>query len=272
MEPVLTYGVRDTASPWTSDRTRLLEELLAVGVGTLEGALTSDEVGEISERLDAVYRRQCDEVGGEDVLRKINDSDIARCPLAYDDAFLALAQQPRMTEIAKAVLGDSVVLIMQNGILNHPAKPQFQTRWHRDLNYQHWVADSPLAISALVCLEEFTYETGGTVVLPASHKSGAFPSDDFVRKHEVTINVPSGSIIFMDAMVYHRAGVNRSNRIRRAVNHVIGVPILSQPVDIPAMMAREPPSDPWLAGYLGYRWNPMRSVTEWRLSKLDGAA
>ena len=145
MEPVLTYGVRDTASTVDKRSERdFIEELFAVGVGTLRGALTSDEVGEISERLDAVYRHQCDEVGGEDVLReKINDSDIARCPLAYDaaSAFLALAQQPRMTEIAKAVLGDSVVLIMQNGIHNHPAKPQFQTRWHRDLNYQHWVAD-----------------------------------------------------------------------------------------------------------------------------------
>jgi len=271
MEPVLTYGVRDARARGTSDRERLVEELSVRGIGTLESVLAPSEVTEISERLDAVYRRQCDEIGGEDVLKQINDADVARCPLAYDDAFLTLAYHPQITEVARDVLGDSVVLIMQNGILNRPAQPQAQTRWHRDLNYQHWVADSALAISALVCLEHFDSETGATMALPGSHKFGVFPSVDFVRKHEVTISAPSGSIIFMDAMLYHRAGVNRSNRVRRAVNHVIGVPILAQPVDIPAMLARKAPGDPWLASYLGYRWNPTHDVREWRLRRLGAA-
>jgi ectoine hydroxylase-related dioxygenase (phytanoyl-CoA dioxygenase family) len=268
MEPVSGYGIAQASPGWTSDAARLVEELSVRGVGIIESVLSPDEVAEMSNRLDAVYRRQCDEVGGEDVLRQINDEDIVRCPLAYDDAFLSLAQHPSIVETAKAVAGDSLVLMMQNGILNRPDKRQAQASWHRDLNYQHWVADSALAISALVCLEEFNTETGGTVCLPGSHKTGKFPSDDFVRRHEVTIDAPSGSVIFMNAMVFHRTGVNRSARVRRAVNHVIGVPILSQPIDIPAMMRRPPPSDPWLAGYLGYRWNPKRDVREWRLSKL----
>jgi hypothetical protein len=66
--------------------------------------------------------------------------------------------------------------------------------------------------------------------------------------------------------------VNRSGRIRRAVNHVIGAPILAQQVDIPAMLDAQPPADPWLAGYLGYRWNPMRDVSAWRRQRIALAA
>ncbi|HZZ70377.1 MAG TPA: hypothetical protein VFE18_19580, partial [Phenylobacterium sp.] len=59
---------------------------------------------------------------------------------------------------------------------------------------------------------------------------------------------------------------------RRAVNHVIGAPILTQQVDIPAMLDREAPADPWQAGYLGYRWNPTRDVSAWRRQRIAQAA
>ena len=68
--------------------------------------------------------------------------------------------------------------------------------------------------------------------------------------------LPRGSVIVFNSMVFHRAGINRSGRIRRAVNHVIGAPILAQQVDMPAMLGREAPSDPWLAGYLGLSLEP----------------
>ncbi len=64
---------------------------------------------------------------------------------------------------------------MQNGVINRPERVQAQTGWHRDLNYQHWVPSKPLAVSALVCLEDFNVETGGTAFLPSSHKFEAFP-------------------------------------------------------------------------------------------------
>jgi hypothetical protein len=72
-------------------------------------------------------------------------------------------------------------------------------------------------------------------------------------------------------MMFHRAGVNRSRRVRRAVNHVVGTPILAQQVDIAAMLDRPPPTDPWLAGYLGYRWNPKTDVSAWRRQKIAQA-
>jgi hypothetical protein len=46
--------------------------------------------------------------------------------------------------------------------------------------------------------------------------------------------------------------------------------VLGQVIDTPRMLSDEPPSDPFVAGYLGYRWNPVGSVTEWRQRKLAG--
>jgi hypothetical protein len=38
------------------------------------------------------------------------------------------------------------------------------------------------------------------------------------------------------------------------------------------MLGRDAPADPWLAGYLGYRWNPMRDVSAWRRQRIALAA
>lgn len=267
-----SYGMAAETTAVPADFAPLLEEIAVRGFTAIPSLLSGDEVDRLNGLMDRIYARQCADVGGEAALASMNDADLARCLLAYDDAFLELATHPTLTALARTLLGENVVLLMQNGVINRPDRRQFQTNWHRDLNYQHWVCTRPLAMSALVCLEDFNPETGGTTFLPGSHLVEQFPSDALVAKGEVTPVLPRGSVIVFNSMVFHRAGVNRSSRVRRAVNHVIGAPILAQQVDIPSMLARDAPADPWLAGYLGYRWNPTRDVSAWRRQRIAQAA
>lgn len=271
MDVVQTYGV---AADRRQDggHERIQEELLVRGFSVIESVLDETEIVELIDAMDRIYRKQCEEVGGEDQLRRINDADIVRCLLAYDESYMRLATHPALMSVIKSVLGENFVILMQNGIINRPDRKQFQTAWHRDLNYQHWVSTRPLALSTLVTLEDFKEKTGGTAFLPSSHRFENFPSDQFIRNGQVTPQVPKGSFIVFDSMTFHRAGVNRSDRIRRGVNHVFGAPILSQQVDIPAMLGRDAPDDPWLAGFLGYRWNPVQDVAAWRRRKISAAA
>jgi ectoine hydroxylase-related dioxygenase (phytanoyl-CoA dioxygenase family) len=271
---VSRYGVVAPPSPSTTDddeTTKVMAEIRYRGFASLTGVLTRPEVERLNRLMDEIYARQCDEVGGEDSLLAMNDADIARCLLAYSEDYMRLALHPRLIALAKAMLGDNVVLLMQNGVINRPDRRQFQTSWHRDLNYQHWTSSRSLAISALVCLEDFSPETGGTTFLPGSHKFEHFPPDELVTRFETTPVLPAGSMILFDSMVFHRAGLNRSNRVRRAVNHVLGAPILAQQIDIPAMLQRPAPDDPWLAGYLGYKWNPKAGVSAWRNQRIAQA-
>jgi hypothetical protein len=269
-----TYGVVEADRPdgIAADLAPMLEEMQARGFVGVPGFLSGAEVDRLNGLMDEIYDRQCAEVGGEAALASMSDADIARCLLAYSDEFMALATHPQMVGLAKAMLGENLVLLMQNGVINRPDRKQFQTNWHRDLNYQHWVCSRPISMSVLVCLEDFNVETGGTVFLPGSHLVEQFPPQALVPETEVTPELPRGSAIFFNSMTFHRAGVNRSNRVRRAVNHVIGAPILAQQVDIPTMLGRDAPADPWLAGYLGYRWNPMRDVSAWRRQRIALAA
>jgi len=247
------------------------EEIRNIGYTVVRSGLTEGDLADLRDRIDRVYARQVEELGGEPALHAINDASIARCLLGYDDRFVALAAHPQVLAVTARLLGDYFVLMSQNGIINDPREPHYQVTWHRDLNYQHFVTSRPLAVSALYCIDEFSDETGATLVLPASHKLEAFPSDDYVLRHQRSMIAPAGSIVMFDAMVFHRAGDNRSGRLRRAVNHIFTLPLVRQQISLPRMLGGRYEDDPRLGKLFGYGIETGESVTEWRQGKLRQA-
>jgi len=267
MPSPMSYGVTERTTG-VDELDLAVEEIEIRGYAVIDSGLSAAELEDYRRRLDAIYANQLEEVGGAENMVRINDANVTRCPLAYDAGFLDLAVHPKVLEIARRLLGENFVLMMQNGVTNPPAQEHFQSRWHRDLNYQHWVCSRPLALHALFCLDPFAPETGGTWMLPGTHFVEGFPSDAYVTRHQIPISAPPGAVVVGNAMLYHRAGENRSNQTRRAVNHVIGRPFLAQQLDLPRMLAGRWSDDPFLSKYLGYRWNPKPTVVDWRRDRL----
>ena len=125
------------------------------------------------------------------------------------------------------------ILNQQNGSINPPQESYNQGAWHRDLPYQHFVSTKPLAINALFCIDDFTFQNGATFVLPASHKSEAFPSEKYIRKNAIQVEAKAGSFIVLDSMEFHTGGFNKTNLERRGVNHLYTIPYFKQQINIP---------------------------------------
>jgi ectoine hydroxylase-related dioxygenase (phytanoyl-CoA dioxygenase family) len=270
MNEIKTHAVREFQRNEDEDDFRV-EEIRNVGYTVVESGLAADELQLIREKIDAIYERQLAEIGGEGRLRRINDANLARCLVGYDDYFIRLAAHPRLVSLCTRLLGENFILMSQNGVLNRPADEHYQVTWHRDLNYQHFVSSRPLAVSALFCIDEFSGETGGTYLLPASHKSEVFPSAEYVRAHQLQMHAPAGAVLVFDAMVYHRTGHNRSGRVRRAVNHIYTLPLIKQQISLPRMLGGKFSDDPFLRKFLGYETETADSVQHWREFKLSMA-
>lgn len=249
----------------------MVAELLINGYTILPSKLPPEFVESLKATLDHVYEKQVSEIGSETDLARINDADIVRCALSYDADFLKVAASEALLEFSQRLLGSEFILLMQNGIINRPDRNNPQAKWHRDLNYQHWTSSKPLAVNALFCVDDFTAENGATFVLPGTQHISEFPTDGFASKFETQLSVPAGSYLVLDAMLFHRAGINRSTSARRAINHVIGLPFMAQQVDIPSAIARSgatPPDDPQIKKYLNYLWTPSTDAVSWRRKRL----
>jgi len=263
-----SYGVKE-ATEISSEIDAHVEEIAINGFTIVENVIEEFELTDVRRRIDEVYQRQASEVGGTDNLASINDEFVARCLLAYDDYFLNLATRSKITALLQRILGDYYILQQQNAIINSPEKQNYQVSWHRDLSYQHFVTTRPLAVSALYCVDDFSEITGGTYVLPASHKVEKFPSQEFVQKYEKPAVAKAGSAIVFDSMLFHRGGINNSTNIRRGVNHMYALPFIKQQIEIPAMLGGKHSDDAFLSKFLGYESAGEQSVVSWRSKRLE---
>jgi ectoine hydroxylase-related dioxygenase (phytanoyl-CoA dioxygenase family) len=242
---------------------RCVEEIKVNGYSFLEKTIPENELKEYRSKIDEVYRKQEEELG-RDYLAEINELHIARALLAYDDSFLRLVEYEKTLKIIEKILGEFFILNLQNAIINLPNQAHHQSSWHRDLPYQNFVISQPIAINVFYCIDDFSLETGGTELIPYTHKMEILPSADFIKQHKVVLNCPAGSVVIFDSMLLHRAGYNLSKNIRRGVNHIFSVPIMKQQYDFPAMLKGKFSEDPFLNRLLGYDSQVPSSIVEWR--------
>ena len=159
---------------------RYAEEISTRGFTIIPNLFTNEELGRWRNKIDAVYKQQEAEYGRE-ALIEIQELDLCRAPLFYDFEFIELATHPVVMSVVRKFLGEWFILNLQNAIINRPNQIHHQSSWHRDLPYQNWVISHPLAINALLAIDEFSEETGGTFVVPFTHKTEKIPSDSYLQ-------------------------------------------------------------------------------------------
>ena len=234
--PEKSYGIlRQTVAGSAIDG--VVEQVRSLGYGILDSGYGTVELQNLSAEFDSVHRKYLERYG-EAWLTGIDEHNTIRAPLTHGSAaFLKLAFNENLLLVLKKLIAGKFILNQQNGIINPPQQTYNQSAWHRDLPYQHFLSSTPLAINALFCLDDFTFENGATFVLPASHKSEAFPSEPYMKKNALQIEAKAGSFILLDCMLFHAGGFNATQARRRAVNHVYNIPYFKQQINLPANMS-----------------------------------
>ncbi|NWC92354.1 MULTISPECIES: phytanoyl-CoA dioxygenase family protein [unclassified Pseudomonas] len=264
---VICHGITERWSCET-ETDFCVEEILTKGYTILRSSFDAAMIAKVSQYADLSYEMQCEKLGGEQNLLKINDANIARAPCAEFDEFIEIAMDPKMHKVANALLGKNFILYSQNAIINIPSTNHYQFTWHRDLNYQHWTSSRCLALSALLCIDPFDAVTGGTYVLPATHKVEKFPSDRYVRRNQTCIHAQPGDWILFDSMLYHRTGKNSSHAKRRAINHILVPPFMAQQYDFTNMIGDKLTTSEERV-FFGQGRGVASTATEWRQSRID---
>jgi ectoine hydroxylase-related dioxygenase (phytanoyl-CoA dioxygenase family) len=265
------FGVNEI-NKVNSDLDLHLENIAIRGYTIIKDVLNQEELTFARNTLDRLYKVQINEVGNEELLSQINDTNNVRAPLVYEDFFLhKVAANEKVLDLVKGILGDYFILMLQNGVFNMPYignKPNAYAH-HRDLNYQHFVSSRPLAISALFCIDDFNSNTGGTIVIPYTHKFERCPSLEYISENEIQITSKPGSVIVFDSMMYHRSGTNTSNIIRRGINNMYVAPFIKQQISFPKMLNGRFSENEFLAKFLGYESETDNDVKSFRLKRIN---
>lgn len=240
-----------------------LKKFYKKGYIVIENILSDGEIKLLKEKLNVVKDIQHKEFS-KDNLKNIGELNMVRCPLFYDSYFLNLITKSQVIDICEKILGKYFILSLQNSIIIPPNQPHHQSFYHRDIIHQDFTSSQPLGINIYYCLDKYTPQNGGTIFLEKSHLSPKFNPE----LKEICPIVNPGSIILFDSMLYHKAGINKTNNFRYGINNMFTLPFLKQQFDFSYFLKGKYSQDPYLKRVLGYQTQEFKSVKDFRNFRL----
>lgn len=135
--------------------------------------------------------------------------------LARDLEIARLLDDPRLQPLVAPLLGEHWILYAFTSSSIPPGGTNYGRRIHVD-SPRH-VPDYAFNVGLIWALDAFTAETGGTEVLPGSHSSPRTPSEEYFDRNCVQLQCAQGSLVVFQARLFHRSGVNSTNRWRHAL-------------------------------------------------------
>lgn len=159
----------------------------------------------------------------------LSQAGIAHHVLPAHPSLAALIEDLPGAATVEWFLGGSFILNSFGGLLNRPAGPgEYLHRWHRDLRAFSAADDIRLMINMLVTLDDFTEANGGTLLDLGSHRRREDRPDE---RRIARFEAPAGSVLLFDSRLFHAAGPNRSDAVRRALTLTFTPPYFKPQID-----------------------------------------
>lgn len=203
----------------------------ADGYVHLPEQFTAAEVAELGRLRELAVRDWCLTHGTSDRPHALSDV-VERHPAVG----LAAACRPTLLGLAESVMGPFVQLDSCVLVGDPPVDPSRRGRpvcWHRDRFgfFPLGVYTRPLAVVAMVYIQDMTSTTGPLRVIPRSHVEPVAIDSGAVREPhsaEIVIHASAGDVVMLHHNLLHSGTHNTSNDERRFLGIVYSLSCLRQ--------------------------------------------
>ena len=187
-----------------------ITEIEIYGYTVLVGVVDADEATAMREALI-----RCEQEHGTADTHLGTARHVSNLPV-LDRIFHQCIDHPRVLPLLEHFLEPSLVLSSLNSRILEPGDGH--QALHSDIRSYMLNMDSPVMMNTVWMLDDFSQETGGTRVVPGSHKSGLDkPPEGFEVSLEVQPAAPTGSVIVFNGQCWHGGGANGSDHNRHAL-------------------------------------------------------
>ena len=229
---------------------KILMHLKMDGFCVVEGVIPRDKVDAVRGSVEAT-------VAESGTKGRTTGVDANFGLISYDQSFAPYLADSRILAVTKALFGHNVRISFTTAIFNTPGNSRGV--WHADWpfnqsNAGHIPAPYPDVVQHLTTiwmLSPFSTVTGGTLLVPGSHRSSNNPSGDngadatAPYPTEVQATGEAGDILMFDSRLWHATAPNMadSTRVGVAVRYApwwLNLNILMPGSDERARMVDEP--------------------------------
>lgn len=190
------------------------------GFVLFKSILSTSEVTELLEKLEALWQKEGKEAGVENYI----EAGIRRLAnlAGKGEIFRPIFGHPLVLECAELVMGPDFHLSMLNA-RDVPPGAGANMPFHADTDKQRRPdQDGYNAFTAIWMLDEFSRQNGATRLVPGSHRSKLLPKEsvhDVYAPHpeEIIVEGEAGDLLVFNGHCWHTGGANVTDRHRRAI-------------------------------------------------------
>jgi hypothetical protein len=192
---------------------RQLDEL---GYLVLPGFMPPSMLAELRDRVETLWAQEGDDAGAE--FRP--EPGTRRLANLVDKGaiFAEVVSMPKVLECIEHVIGQDYKLSSLNARSTNPNNGESQP-WHCDVGAiaderGYWVCNT------VWMLDDFTAENGATRMVPRSHTWRRLPGAGNTGSlpDEALVTGEAGTVVVMNAHMWHGGTANRTDRCRRALH------------------------------------------------------
>ncbi len=136
---------------------------------------------------------------------------------------------------------------------------------HRDI--RSFSGDLPLMLNTLIMLDDFTEENGATWLMHRGHEWDRKPTDEEFDDYKFQITGKAGTLVVWNSNMWHRAGKNNTDKLRRSLTPEFTRPFMKQGYDYPRAIKK--PESPYLQQVLGFNSRIPATLEEWYKPKTE---
>lgn len=182
---------------------------------------------------------------------------------AFGVSFLELLERNVCGDDIDRFFGGKWILNSFGGVINKPGRPSYVCNVHRDVRF--FTGSLPVMLNMLVMLDDFTEPNGATYLLSGSHRQPGKPTDpEFYARSDRAVG-SRGSVLLFNANVWHAAGHNETDAVRRALTLTFTKPCFKPQLDYCRLIGddRIAAMSPAMQQVLGYHARVPASLDEW---------
>ena len=201
-----------------------LQRLKGEGWCVVEDIIPAGEVDAVRESVVATVE------AAEAATDPTRNLKVARGSLInLDQSFAPYVSDRRVVDVAESLWGQHVKITITTPVVNFPGnKP---AGWHSDwpFNQRHAAAieapypDTPILMTVIFMLSDFTEESGGTLIVPGSHRVPHNWTTEYGESNlephpsQKQVTGKAGSALMFDSRMWHAIPTNNGDRPRAGV-------------------------------------------------------
>ena len=151
----------------------------------------------------------------------------------YGGKFIDIFDFKSLIEPIESFLGKGCIVYAYTSSSMPPMKTNYSNRIHVDVPLNRLKIDFDTNFGAFIPLVDIDERNGSMHLLPKKYCEASVPSEKFFEKHSIRANVKVGSICFFSPKIWHKGGVNMTDKWRHAITINFCKPFMKQRIDIP---------------------------------------